>query len=224
MKGKQGGGWTVHKLIAMILAVLVLVLVTVGYTSGGLSPMFERLGAYYDSALANLGFSRDRAISYDGECFGGNEITDNAELNGAEFKICSGYCEIEKDGQVYVYDANSKEILVGGVKAEDLIDFNYADKKLWDGVRDSPVVGSPEAGISNVKLWGGEYYYIENDKLKKRFEEGSIMGEEVTYKWITQIEKTDDKPWLNEGYTKEELVWLRDNINIFRTYSEQHCK
>ncbi|MAG39660.1 hypothetical protein CMI41_01700 [Candidatus Pacearchaeota archaeon] len=153
MMNKVGGGWTVHKLIAIILAVLVMVLIVVGAIGGGLDPMFERLEGYYDNVKAKLGLSINQTSVDIGGCGPSEDTTiqhieeveeieeeaqdeiPTSQTSFMEFRICEGYCEIKDDDTVYKFVYETKDFTSGGedldALSKNLENYDAKEQEMW---------------------------------------------------------------------------------------------
>ena len=93
MKNKNGGGWTVNKLIMIILFVLILVILIAGGISGGLTPLFEKLGNSSENVLEKLKGVQDSRSEFSKDCL---DWKDAIEISPeAQFRFCNGHCEIK---------------------------------------------------------------------------------------------------------------------------------
>ena len=135
---KRGGGWTVHKLITLIMLVLVLAIIVGGAITGGLNPMFKRLREKFDNVLAKFGLGEDNQ-KQEGGCF----PWEPAEGFGSDIekRVCRGYCEM-KDGEInYTYFIGTGGFEKNGEDIIHLLDYDerldYDEKKLYDSVQDS---------------------------------------------------------------------------------------
>ncbi|MBU3923390.1 MAG: hypothetical protein KJ592_00575 [Nanoarchaeota archaeon] len=93
MVDKKGGvDWTVGKLMTIVLAVVVVVLVVFGITTGGLNPLIERMGGAMDEARLLLSFlDWNGGHGASGDC----DFLDVSESFGkGKLERCQDYCEM----------------------------------------------------------------------------------------------------------------------------------
>lgn len=64
-KKKASVDWTVGKLLTLVLAVVVVILVIWGTTTGGLNPLIERTGGQFNEILILLNKLRGVDSPYD---------------------------------------------------------------------------------------------------------------------------------------------------------------
>lgn len=92
-KNKRGATeWTVGKLLAIILAVLVLALVIYGISTGGFKPLFEKVEGAFNNVLIMLNLKEDSAGS-SGECLKPKDASISGVGEG-ELVICKEYCSL----------------------------------------------------------------------------------------------------------------------------------
>ena len=117
--------WTVGKLLSLILAVLLLVLITYGFSTGAITPLKERIMGQINNVLLMLGSIKgggegssdclEFSSSEIGGKKGGKVLLGNLsrierKTSGLEFKICrDGTCSLEdsnikEEGKPKVYD------------------------------------------------------------------------------------------------------------------------
>jgi hypothetical protein len=133
---KRGGGWTVHKLIALILVAIILVVMIVGYFSGGLNPLFDRLDSYRAAAMGNLESATDKLKDTDSTCGDwGDADNANGISNEAQFRVCPGYCELKTDEETtYKFSVDDEKILKNKVDNTSLLGFDEDEKAKWNDV------------------------------------------------------------------------------------------
>jgi len=123
LSGKRGAvEWTIGKLLNIVLLVLVLVLVIYGVSTGGLVPLFEKVGGKFDEVLIMLNIKDD--VVFD-ECYseevlnlgGGEVFLESVGLKGKDvvLNVCRNrVCNFSKGLDEYRNNKGSFEKLEGG--------------------------------------------------------------------------------------------------------------
>tara|TARA_Y100000310_G_scaffold286519_1_gene310778 strand:- start:6973 stop:7830 length:858 start_codon:yes stop_codon:yes gene_type:complete len=133
MEGKRAAaGWTVGKLLSIILLTILLALIIYGITTKGLNPLIDKVGIMFDQVL--IFFNIREGDIDNGKCYNskvsslsnGPEFLDSLEIESGggeiEIDICqNGICTLDIGGNVGNYRLNDgvfeKEI------GEDWIEF-----------------------------------------------------------------------------------------------------
>ncbi|MCR4285131.1 MAG: hypothetical protein NUV97_03765 [archaeon] len=171
-RGTQG--WTMQKLITIILLVLVMALVIYGITIGGFGPLVDRAEGAFNEVLIFLGI-KDGPPSVT-NCFkkflfdvpGGNELLDSLGLDGevrrnVKFEYCENVCTLN-DTSLGDYRrlSDSYEIFGEGLVYNDVVG---SERKMgWHEYED--YLKDPD-GIKS-----SEFYWELYDQLVK-----AIIGE-----------------------------------------------
>ncbi len=126
--------WTVGKLVSIILVVFLIVLVTIGITTGALTPLKDRLSGWFDNVLSYFGWGEQTVtngqirVEVPGVGYG------NMSLTGKE-------CKIDMDGgkgsyalnandfsKFYSYETYYKVTMPpGSGHSEQILYFKYSD-------------------------------------------------------------------------------------------------
>jgi len=90
-KKRAAVDWTVGRLLTIILAIVLIVLIIYGFSSGAINPLKERIIGMWDNVLAMFGFGGggDNDDCYD---YGNVVIEEGIEGN---LELCSKYCQLE---------------------------------------------------------------------------------------------------------------------------------
>lgn len=90
--------WTMGKLLTIVLAIVFLVLVIYGVSSGGLNPLIERAGGMFDQVLLLFGME-DRDVDLGDDC-GAPYRVDIAGVGSGLVTECLGECNINFDNAI----------------------------------------------------------------------------------------------------------------------------
>ena len=213
MRGKAGAtGWTVGKLLTLVLVVAVLALVIYGYSTGAITPLKNKIVGMYDGVLIMFGIGddggRNCVKSYvenmnnnNENVMQGDELLDALELTGADrgrpfVTICDdGECKIDNVG------------LGGGsykVSKKDLF--------VWTGsewVERKVVRSSPNVELSKIRsyaeFYGDAVLFLKDDIFGTR--EDAYIAQKYGKDVYLQIY---NKPtWLSYG--EKRYLWWDEN-------------
>jgi hypothetical protein len=199
-KDKCGSGWTVHKLITIILLILILAIVVAGVITGGLNPMIERLGEKYDNVLAKFGIGENKTI-VDENCF---PWENNGEVpSGMEGRICRGYCEFKDGEKNYTYHIETGEFKKNGKDIRDLLEYNETLVKLYEDVLNSK---------ETCQLYGSKTLCLKIPTIKEfagrvKLRKNRLLFPSWTEKTLDSI-KTVDQIYFLKGAD----LWIEERI------------
>ena len=214
-KDKCGSGWTVHKLITIILLILILAIVVAGVITGGLNPMIERLGEKYDNVLAKFGIGENKTI-VDENCFPW-EKAEGLSLN-IERRICRGYCELKDDKTNYSYYIESGEFKKNEYDLNPLMNFDEKIKNLWNlaesnkGISvypQSTIIDRKEEIVEGEILPSGRWSLATKESYDLRIEFSSIERKSL-YDDAEFIWDNDKEEWFVnvKGFGSSNLISL----------------
>jgi hypothetical protein len=212
-KMKKGSvDWTVGKLMAIVLAVVLLVIVVFGWSSG-VSSLVDRAGGMVDEVLILLRI-KDRGGEVD--CFERDVVIDGVGEGRATY--CKGYCEVEIEAEIEGLDFKSSFFRFDG--SSGWMGYKIEKDGEWDW--------SPQAyynlDVEKVDIARGLYgvykeaheEYFNNHK-KSRLDMGLDVRSEVRvyvrigsklYRWMEDVRTWEVcRREVNAVYIEEYCGW-----------------
>ncbi|MEI6058279.1 MAG: hypothetical protein WCP89_00755 [archaeon] len=220
IKNKRGQDWTVGKLLAVIMTVVVVALVIYGLSTGALNPLFQKIGAMFNNVLMMMGLKKDVGSSTgctsDFVPIGDSEFI--KIVGDGSFQNCGTYCKIVLDKNI---DVPSYVIELGYDVGTFLYDLEEGSLQYWKEGRYSKVQEKLLSKDISLSVKEKTIYDLLKRNLRTSGEgklRSGLGGN--TYNSIEFRVGSEDFVWDDKGkswaYTKKRAFLFGGDIEIVR--------